>query len=156
MGDKGLHWGNEGVKFTLSKGPLYVHCVEGQGLNIHSPLGDKGLNIHSGGRQEVRHMHTYTHTHTLHRGRVVHYIAAHIEEISENGADVAHLTALHQPGIIGGGGLDFAETWLSKLHSHNWTATWKSKTESLRYVCVCVCVCIVCQLPGCTIVSAKI
>ncbi|KAL5460176.1 hypothetical protein EMCRGX_G033604 [Ephydatia muelleri] len=68
------------------------------------------------------------------RGRVVHYIAAHIEEISENGADVAHLTALHQPGIIGGGGLDFAETWLSKLHSHNWTATWKSKTESLSHI----------------------
>ena len=80
------------------------------------------------------HTCTHTHTHTLHRGRVVHYIAAHIEEISENGADVAHLTALHQPGVTGGGGLDFAETWLSKLIKHNWTATWKSKTESLRYL----------------------
>ena len=79
------------------------------------------------------HTHTYTHTHT-HRGRVVHYIAAHIEEISENGADVAHLTALHHPGIAAGGDPNFAETWLSKLHSHTWTASWQPKSESLRCV----------------------
>ena len=91
------------------------------------------------------HTHTHTHTHTLHRGRVVHYIAAHIEEISENGADVAHLSALHQPGVTGGGNVNFAETWLSKLLSHKWTATWKSKDESLRYVCaLCVCLCVEC------------
>ena len=74
---------------------------------------------------------TCTHTH---RGRVVHYIAAHIEEISENGADVAHLNALHQPCVAAGGSVSFAETWLSKLLQHKWTAKWESKTESLRYV----------------------
>ena len=64
----------------------------------------------------------------------MHYIAAHIEEISENGADVAHLNALHQPFVGAGGGVDFADRWLSKLLKHNWLAKWEPKPDSLRCV----------------------
>lgn len=58
------------------------------------------------------------------KGRTEHYINAHIEEIPENGADVAHLKQVHQPFIAAG--IDLVSMW-SKYFSwgqHNWTAAW--------------------------------
>lgn len=57
-------------------------------------------------------------------GRSEHYINAHIEEIPENGADVAHLKQVHTPSIAAG--IDLTAMW-SKLFSftwHTWTANW--------------------------------
>ncbi|TRY95146.1 hypothetical protein DNTS_003854 [Danionella cerebrum] len=36
----------------------------------------------------------------VYRGRTEHFINAHIEEIPENAADIAHLAHLHTPGIV--------------------------------------------------------
>ena len=39
----------------------------------------------------------------------------HVQEISENGADVNHLNFLHKPGASGSG-----------IDSHEWVATWEA------------------------------
>ncbi|XP_041368086.1 cholesterol 7-desaturase nvd-like [Gigantopelta aegis] len=60
------------------------------------------------------------------RGRTEHMINAHIQEIPENGADLAHLDCVHVSFI--GSGTDLRYIW-SKAWSfvkHNWTAKWES------------------------------
>ncbi|KAH3794564.1 hypothetical protein DPMN_148101 [Dreissena polymorpha] len=58
------------------------------------------------------------------KGRTEHYINSHIEEIPENGADVAHLTQVHKPFIAAG--IDLASMWNKYLSwgQHKWTASW--------------------------------
>jgi len=53
-------------------------------------------------------------------GRTVHYVSAHIQEIPENGADVAHLNIVH---------VDFVEKALSFIFTHEWTGEWTPCTE---------------------------
>merc|ERR1712137_377125 len=48
-------------------------------------------------------------------GITKHEVSAHIQEIPENGSDVAHLNILHT---------DFVIHWLSRLITHTWTANW--------------------------------
>ncbi|XP_060600576.1 cholesterol 7-desaturase nvd-like [Ruditapes philippinarum] len=58
------------------------------------------------------------------KGRTEHYINAHIEEIPENGADVAHLKQVHEPLMAAG--TDLTKMW-SKYFSwgqHIWQASW--------------------------------
>ncbi|XP_011297014.1 cholesterol desaturase daf-36 [Fopius arisanus] len=50
------------------------------------------------------------------QGRNEYHISAHIQEIPENGADWAHLTALHGPAIL-------VNSFLPGLFHHSWTAT---------------------------------
>lgn len=57
-------------------------------------------------------------------GRTEHYINAHIEEIPENGADLAHLYHVHRPIIFAG--IDLTTMW-SKYFSfacHEWQGSW--------------------------------
>lgn len=58
------------------------------------------------------------------KGRTEHFINAHIEEIPENGADVAHLKQVHQPFIAAG--IDLTAMWNKYLSfgQHHWTANW--------------------------------
>eukprot|EP01095_Lingulamoeba_sp_RSL-Kostka_P014192 TRINITY_DN611_c3_g1_i1.p1 TRINITY_DN611_c3_g1~~TRINITY_DN611_c3_g1_i1.p1 ORF type:complete len:504 (-),score=140.15 TRINITY_DN611_c3_g1_i1:42-1553(-) len=49
-------------------------------------------------------------------GITKHEVSAHIQEIPENGSDVAHLNILHT---------DFVIHWLSKFITHTWTANWE-------------------------------
>ncbi|KAL4219144.1 hypothetical protein ACF0H5_021726 [Mactra antiquata] len=58
------------------------------------------------------------------KGRTEHFINAHIEEIPENGADVAHLKQVHEPFIAAG--IDLAGMWNKYLSfgQHRWTAQW--------------------------------
>lgn len=53
-------------------------------------------------------------------GRVTHEIACHIQEIPENGADVAHLAYIHG---------DFLLSWLGRLIRHEWQAVWDPQKE---------------------------
>ncbi|KAK3921919.1 Cholesterol 7-desaturase [Frankliniella fusca] len=52
-------------------------------------------------------------------GRNEFLVSCHIQEIPENGADVAHLNAVHGPGMMG----------LSALSRHLWTAQWSPGAE---------------------------
>ncbi|KAH3716024.1 cholesterol 7-desaturase nvd-like [Dreissena polymorpha] len=58
------------------------------------------------------------------KGRTEHYINYHIEELPENGADVAHLAQVHKPFIAAG--IDLASMWNKYLSwgQHKWTASW--------------------------------
>ena len=48
-----------------------------------------------------------------------------MQDISENGADVAHLTTVHESGVQAGSAVDYANKWLGKVLTHNW----KVRTE---------------------------
>eukprot|EP00121_Abeoforma_whisleri_P004104 Awhi_evm1s3703 len=55
------------------------------------------------------------------RGRSEHFISAHIQEVPENAADVAHLTFLHSPVITNG--TDLRQTHRKDWITHQWDAT---------------------------------
>ncbi|CAH1787514.1 unnamed protein product [Owenia fusiformis] len=62
----------------------------------------------------------------VYRGRTEHHVNAHIEEIPENGADVAHLGHLHSPSITLGIDVDTIRKKYWDLGvQHNWDAQWE-------------------------------
>ncbi|CAG0920178.1 unnamed protein product [Notodromas monacha] len=63
-------------------------------------------------------------------GRSEHYISTHIQDLPENGSDVAHLNVLHTPGIPTGSHLNDLDGFLSKIFSHSWTASWTQSSPS--------------------------
>ena len=55
------------------------------------------------------------------RSRVVFaQIACHIQEIPENGADVAHLSYIHGAFLL---------SWLGRLVRHEWSAVWDTQSD---------------------------
>lgn len=63
------------------------------------------------------------------RGRIEHIINAHIEEIPENGADVAHLKQLHGPFMASGIDLRTSHSKYWKFVHHDWSGNWEASTE---------------------------
>lgn len=55
-------------------------------------------------------------------GKNQFFVNSHIQDIPENGADVAHLESVHGPGIQSGNDLRFTRFALSSLMSHEWRA----------------------------------
>lgn len=49
-----------------------------------------------------------------------------VQDIPENGADMAHLTYLHSAGVSSGSGVNFKEPLSAKLHTHQWEAKWEA------------------------------
>ena len=43
-----------------------------------------------------------------------------MQDISENGADVAHLTTVHEMSILAGSAVDYANKWLGKVLTQSW------------------------------------
>uniref|UniRef100_A0A2S2PDC9 cholesterol 7-desaturase n=1 Tax=Schizaphis graminum TaxID=13262 RepID=A0A2S2PDC9_SCHGA len=69
------------------------------------------------------------------RGRSEHYVNAHIQDIPENGADVAHLSALHGQMALGGQYAAQANQSLWRwLGVHEWTASWRADGTRGRHV----------------------
>ncbi|XP_042334599.1 cholesterol 7-desaturase nvd-like [Sceloporus undulatus] len=63
------------------------------------------------------------------RGITEHYVSAHIEEIPENAADVAHLAFVHGPSILSGTDLRFSNSQLWAFFKHHWQAEWQPEPE---------------------------
>ncbi|XP_025419278.1 cholesterol 7-desaturase isoform X2 [Sipha flava] len=64
------------------------------------------------------------------RGRSEHYVNAHVQDIPENGADVAHLSVLHGDMALGGQYAAQANTSLwNILGNHKWKAEWKADKD---------------------------
>ncbi|KAH0615631.1 hypothetical protein JD844_005092 [Phrynosoma platyrhinos] len=63
------------------------------------------------------------------RGITEHYVSAHIEEIPENAADVAHLAFVHGPSILSGTDLRFINSHLWTFFKHHWQAEWQPEPE---------------------------
>ena len=68
------------------------------------------------------------------RGRSVHYISTHIEDISENGGDMLHLTCVHGANVATGASRGYDEGWFSRLLVHNWKGNWEPKTDSQSHM----------------------
>ena len=65
----------------------------------------------------------------VYHGRTEYEVACHIQEIPENGADVAHLSAIHKDTFLVGG--EPEEGLLTKLLSkvwHEWHINWSPET----------------------------
>ncbi|XP_075912265.1 cholesterol 7-desaturase nvd-like isoform X1 [Petromyzon marinus] len=63
------------------------------------------------------------------RGRTEHTINAHIQEIPENAADVAHLNHLHSPIILSGSDLRFSNSPRWGFTKHLWDVQWSPEVE---------------------------
>ncbi|XP_015278578.1 PREDICTED: cholesterol 7-desaturase-like [Gekko japonicus] len=63
------------------------------------------------------------------RGITEHFVNAHIEEIPENAADIAHLSFLHGPCIMNGVDLRHTKSKFWKFIKHNWKADWQPDPE---------------------------
>ena len=62
-------------------------------------------------------------------------VACHIEDIPENGADVAHLPAIHEVSIFGGGEPSKYTSWASMWSWHEYSVSWKPKSKMDQFKC---------------------
>lgn len=68
-------------------------------------------------------------------GRTEHFVSAHIEEIPENGADVAHLFQVHGPMFTAGTDLRFTASKLWSFARHDWGGQWNQDPDpNLKHV----------------------
>ncbi|KAJ3605044.1 hypothetical protein NHX12_027095 [Muraenolepis orangiensis] len=65
----------------------------------------------------------------VYRGRTEHFINAHIEEIPENAADIAHLAHLHTPGIVSGVDLRYTNSKTWEFIRHDWKVQWEPESD---------------------------
>ncbi|XP_061460445.1 cholesterol 7-desaturase nvd-like [Rhineura floridana] len=63
------------------------------------------------------------------RGITEHFVSAHIQEIPENAADVAHLAFLHGPWFMNGVDLQYTKSNLWTFFEHQWQAEWQPDPE---------------------------
>lgn len=69
------------------------------------------------------------------QGRNEYHINCHIQDISENGADVAHLDAVHSVPIFFGGQPSASwSTWFKGLAWHEWGLEWKALPDPQGYM----------------------
>ncbi|XP_041481333.1 cholesterol 7-desaturase nvd-like [Lytechinus variegatus] len=64
-----------------------------------------------------------------HHGTTKHSIAAHVEEISENGADCQHLSFIHGAFMGSGNDLRYMGSKLWSWASHSWGGTWEQDPD---------------------------
>ncbi|CAJ1070927.1 cholesterol 7-desaturase [Xyrichtys novacula] len=69
----------------------------------------------------------------VYRGRTEHFINAHIQEIPENAADIAHLGHLHTPGMVSGVDLRFTNSKTWEFLRHHWKAQWEPESEPNKH-----------------------
>nr|XP_046231822.1 cholesterol 7-desaturase nvd [Scatophagus argus] len=65
----------------------------------------------------------------VYRGRTEHFVNAHIQEIPENAADIAHLAHLHTPSIVSGVDLRHINSKTWEFLRHDWKVQWESESE---------------------------
>ncbi|XP_060106592.1 cholesterol 7-desaturase nvd-like [Heteronotia binoei] len=70
-------------------------------------------------------------------GITEHFVNAHIEEIPENAADIAHLSFLHGPCILSGVDLQHTKSTFWNFIKHNWKADWQPDAEPNTH-CSCM------------------
>ena len=58
-----------------------------------------------------------------------------VQDILENGADLAHLTSLHETGVAAGTGVEFNRSkWLGRFITHHWDVNWKALDPPLAHI----------------------
>ncbi|XP_066436107.1 cholesterol 7-desaturase nvd-like [Eleutherodactylus coqui] len=69
----------------------------------------------------------------IYRGRTEHYVSAHIEEIPENAADIAHLAVLHEPSILSGGDICYTKSRIWDFFTHTWKVQWEPEAAPNKH-----------------------
>ncbi|XP_023169551.2 cholesterol 7-desaturase [Drosophila hydei] len=64
----------------------------------------------------------------VYQGRNEFYVTCHIQDIPENGADLAHFKAIHNDNIVTGSS-DQKNSIFGKLGYHQWQASWNSSAD---------------------------
>lgn len=95
-------------------------CVEVNGLIlVWYDAEGREPNFHIDQYEEIKSKQwTY-------RGRIVHYVNTHIEEISANGADLSHFPVVHETGVVAGTSVDSVSSRLANILTHHWNAGWE-------------------------------
>ncbi|XP_025066233.1 cholesterol 7-desaturase-like [Alligator sinensis] len=65
----------------------------------------------------------------VYHGQTEHFVNVHIQEIPENGADIAHLNAVHASAILNGSDLRYIRSKLWDFVKHTWKAEWQPEPE---------------------------
>ncbi|XP_019365821.1 PREDICTED: cholesterol 7-desaturase-like [Gavialis gangeticus] len=65
----------------------------------------------------------------VYHGQTEHFVNVHIQEIPENGADLAHLDAVHASAILNGSDLRYVRSKLWDFVKHTWKAEWQPEPE---------------------------
>lgn len=63
------------------------------------------------------------------------YVNCHIQDIPENGADVAHLDAVHGTNLLSGSSVGHPKYLVALFGSHVWKGEWRHATEKDRKHC---------------------
>lgn len=82
---------------------------------------------------DVPEQHEITVGAWVYRGRTEHYVSAHIQEIPENAADIAHLGHLHEPGMISGVDLRYTKSRAWSFMKHDWKVEWRPEPEPFTH-----------------------
>lgn len=69
----------------------------------------------------------------VYHGRNEFYISCHIQEIPENGADLAHFRAIHNASVLAGG-IDPQNSLLKNAGNHHWEAVWKPSEAPTKHI----------------------
>lgn len=94
--------------------------------------GNVYLWFHAEGKDpywEPEEVKEITSSQFVYRGRSEHYVRAHIQEIPENGADIAHLAQVHQANVLFGSDLRKMYGHILGIASHVWEASWQPGEE---------------------------
>ena len=57
-----------------------------------------------------------------------------MQDIPENGADVAHLACVHTAGVSSGADTDYKDRLPGKLHTHKWSVKWEALPEPHTHI----------------------
>ncbi|XP_067143676.1 cholesterol 7-desaturase nvd-like [Centruroides vittatus] len=66
------------------------------------------------------------------KGRTQHTVNCHIQEIPENGADIAHFNNIHQASIFSGNNFHTDNWW--NFCNHIWSSSWKADPEPNQHM----------------------
>ncbi|XP_065354900.1 cholesterol 7-desaturase nvd [Calliphora vicina] len=69
----------------------------------------------------------------VYHGRNEFYVNCHIQEIPENGADLAHFRAIHKASVLAGG-TDPLNSALKSAGYHHWDALWKPSEAPSKHI----------------------
>ncbi|KAM7359864.1 cholesterol 7-desaturase nvd isoform 2-T3 [Cochliomyia hominivorax] len=69
----------------------------------------------------------------VYHGRNEFYVNCHIQDIPENGADLAHFRAIHNASVLAGGANPLNSV-LKNVGNHHWEAVWKSSDAPTKHI----------------------
>lgn len=83
---------------------------------------------------EVCEVANITNKSWVYRGRTEHVVRCHIQEIPENGADIAHFSQVHESSVFSGMKISYLFGPLCKFIKHDWTPSWEPQPPPYKHM----------------------